>query len=75
MAIQWATGRREWTRRWGTNEGGSVAMEGVAATVRCTGASLEVVFPKAGGPAELMEEFAKVREAFRISKGLSGLIV
>ena len=53
----------------------TVLVEGVGATVRCTGASLEVVFPKASGPAELMEEFAKVREAFRISKGLSGLIV
>ena len=52
----------------------TVLIEGVYATVRCTGATLEVVFPKAGGPAELMEQFAAVREAFRISKGLSGLI-
>ncbi|MBI5771773.1 MAG: hypothetical protein HZA93_28640 [Verrucomicrobia bacterium] len=53
----------------------TIAVEGVDATVRCTGAALEVVFPNAGGPAELIEQFAAVREAFRISKGLSGLIV
>ena len=53
----------------------TISVEGVDATVRCTGAALEVVFPKAGGPAELIEAFAAVRDAFRISKGLSGLIV
>jgi hypothetical protein len=53
----------------------TIAVEGVEATVRCTGAALEVVFPRAGGPAELIEQFAAVREAFRISKDLSGLIV
>lgn len=52
----------------------TISVEGVAATVRCTGAALEVIFPKPGGPAELIEQFAAVREAFRISKGLSGLI-
>ena len=52
----------------------TIAVEGVEATVRCTGATLEVLFPRAGGPAELMEQFAAVRDAFRISKGLSGLI-
>ncbi len=52
----------------------TIAVDGVDATVRCTGAALEVVFPKAGGPAELIEQFAAVRDAFRISKGLSGLI-
>ena len=53
----------------------TMAVEGVDATVRCTGAALEVVFPRAGGPAELIDAFAAVRDAFRISKGLSGLIV
>jgi hypothetical protein len=53
----------------------TIAVEGVEATVRCTGASLEIVFPRAAGPAELIEQFTAVREAFRISKGLSGLIV
>jgi hypothetical protein len=52
----------------------TVSVEGVDATVRCTGPMLEIVFPRAGGPAELIEAFAAVREAFRISKGLSGLI-
>jgi hypothetical protein len=53
----------------------TIAVEGVEAVVRCTGASLEIVFPRAAGPAELVDQFAAVREAFRISKGLSGLIV
>jgi hypothetical protein len=52
----------------------TVSVEGIDATVRCTGSALEIVFPRAGGPAELIEAFAAVREAFRISKGLSGLI-
>ena len=51
-----------------------IAVEGVEARVRCTGGSLEVVFPRAGGPAELMEGFAEVRGAFAISKVLGGLI-
>lgn len=53
----------------------TIAVEGVDAVVRCTGAALEIVFPRASGPAELIEQFAAVRDAFRISKGLSGLIV
>lgn len=52
----------------------TIAVEGVEATVRCTGAALEMVFPRSGGPAELIEAFVAVRESFRISKGLSGLI-
>ena len=51
-----------------------IAVEGVDATVRCTGASLEIVFPQAGGPAELLDGFAAVRGAFAISKALGGLI-
>lgn len=53
----------------------TISVEGVDATVRCTGATLEIIFPRAGSPIELIEAFAAVREAFRISKGLSGLIV
>ena len=53
----------------------TISVDGVEATVRCTGATLEITFPRAGGPAELIEAFAAVRAAFRISKGLSGLIV
>jgi hypothetical protein len=35
---------------------------------------LEVVFPRAASPAELIAAFADVRDAFRISKALAGLI-
>jgi hypothetical protein len=51
-----------------------IRVEGVDAQVRCTGAALEVIFSRAGGPAELIDAFAAVREAFQISKVLSGLI-
>lgn len=51
-----------------------IAVEGVEARVRCTGGTLEVVFPRAGGPAELMDGFAAVRGAFAISKVLGGMI-
>lgn len=52
----------------------TIAVEGVDAAVRCTGAALEVIFPRAGGPAELVDAFTAVREAFQISKLLRGLI-
>lgn len=52
----------------------TIGVEGVEAVVRCTGAALEVVFPRPGGPAELVDAFAAVREAFQISKLLRGLI-
>ncbi len=52
----------------------TIAVAGVEATVRCTGAALEVVFPRAGGPAELVDAFAEVRGAFQISKVLRTLI-
>lgn len=51
-----------------------ISVEGVDAEVRCSGAVLEVVFPRAGAPAELIDAFAAVREAFQISKALAGLI-
>jgi len=51
-----------------------IAVEGVEAKVRCTGGSLEMVFPHAAGPAELMDGFAAVRGAFAISKVLGGMI-
>jgi hypothetical protein len=53
----------------------TISVEGVDAVVRCTGSTLEIVFPRGCGPAELIDQFAAVREAFRISKGLSSLIV
>ena len=46
----------------------------VAAEVRCTGAAIEIVFPRGGAPGELLDAFAAVRDAFQISKALSGLI-
>ena len=51
-----------------------ISVVGVDAVVRCTAASLEVVFPRGGAPADLIEGFAAIREAFAISKVLSGLI-
>jgi hypothetical protein len=52
----------------------TIRVEGVDAQVRCTGATLDVIFPRGGGPAELIDAFAAVRDAFQISKVLSGLI-
>ncbi len=51
----------------------AITVEGVAARVRCTGSALELVFPRAGAPRELMDAFAEVRSAFRVSKDLAGL--
>lgn len=52
----------------------TIAVTGVDAQVRCTGGALEVVFPRGAAPAELIDAFASVREAFQISKVLRGLI-
>lgn len=52
----------------------TIAVADVEAEVRCTGATLEIVFPRAGGPAELVDAFEEVRAAFQISKALRGLI-
>ena len=51
-----------------------IGVEGVDAEVRCTGGSLEIVFPRAGAPVELIDGFAAVRGAFQINKVLAGLI-
>lgn len=51
-----------------------ISVEGVDAQVRCTGSALDLVFRRAGAPAELIDAFAEVREAFQISKPLAGLI-
>jgi hypothetical protein len=51
-----------------------ISVAGVEARVRCTGAALEMVFPRAAAPAELIEAFSAVRGAFGISRELSGLI-
>lgn len=52
----------------------TIAVEGVDAQVRCTGATLDIVFPRAGSPRELMAGFAAVRGAFAVSKDLAGLL-
>jgi hypothetical protein len=51
-----------------------IGVEGVDAQVRCTGGTLDMVLPRAGAPRELMEAFAAVRGAFKVSCELSGLI-
>jgi len=51
-----------------------IRVEGVAAQVRCTAAALEMVFPRAGAPHELMADFAAVRGAFQVSRVLAGLL-
>jgi hypothetical protein len=54
----------------------TISVVGVAATVRCDGASLAMVFPRAGAPRELLEAFAEVRHAFALSReqALAGLL-
>jgi hypothetical protein len=52
----------------------TIRVSGVDAEVRCTGATLDVVFPRGAAPAELIDAFAAVRDAFQISKALRGLI-
>lgn len=51
-----------------------IHVEGVDAAVRCSGATLEMVFPRAGAPHELMAGFAAVRGAFAVSRVLAGLV-
>jgi hypothetical protein len=51
-----------------------IRVEGVDASVRCSGATLEMVFPRAGAPHELMAGFAAVREAFQVNRVLAGLL-
>ena len=51
-----------------------IRVEGVAAQVRCTAVALELVFPRAGAPHELMAEFAAVRGAFSVDRMLAGLL-
>lgn len=49
-----------------------VRVDGVDAEVCCTSATLEMIFPRAGTPGELMDAFAAVREAFQVSGELAG---
>ena len=52
----------------------TLTVSGVDATVRCTGATLDLVFPAAGSPAELLDGFAAVRAAFARSPELVALL-
>ena len=54
----------------------TLRVEGVAAEVICDGATLEMRFPRAASPAELVEAFAAVRSAFALTKNraLGGLL-
>jgi len=49
---------------------------GIAAEVVCDGATLEMRFPRAGSPLELVKDFAAVRSAFVLTKNpvLAGLL-
>lgn len=53
-----------------------LAVAGVDAQVRCTGASLEMEFPRPGSPRELLESFRAVRQAFALTRNpvLAGLL-
>lgn len=52
----------------------TLTVPGVDAAVRCTGPTLELVFPTAGSPAELLDGFAAVRAAFALSPELAALL-
>ena len=52
----------------------TLTVPGVEAAVRCTGATLDLVFPAAGSPAELLDGFAAVRSAFALSPELAALL-
>lgn len=51
-------------------------VDGVGAEVVCDGATLEMRFPRAGSPAELVEAFATMRSAFALTRNraLAGLL-
>ncbi len=53
----------------------TIDVEGVEAHVRCTAATIDLVFPRAGSPRDLMAAFAEVRGAFAVSPVLAGLVV
>jgi len=54
----------------------TLQVEGVAAEVVCDGAALEMRFPRAGSPREMVEAFLAVRSAFALTKDavLAGLL-
>ena len=52
----------------------TLTVPGVDAAVRCSGATLDLVFPTAGSPAALLDGFAAVRAAFALSPELAALL-
>ena len=52
----------------------TLTVPGVDAAVRCTGPTLDLVFPVAGSPAALLDGFAAVRAAFALSPELATLL-
>jgi hypothetical protein len=46
----------------------TLTVPAVDAVVRCTGATLEMVFPRPGSPQQLLEAFSEVRAAFRLTR-------
>ena len=52
----------------------NITVPGVEAHVRCTSSTLEIIFPRASAPGELLQAFAKIRHAFSLSRELSGLL-
>jgi hypothetical protein len=52
----------------------TLTIPSVDAAVRCTSTSIDLVFPAAGSPAELLDGFAAVRTAFALSPGLAELL-
>jgi hypothetical protein len=54
----------------------TLTVEGVAAEVVCDGATLEMRFPRAGSPREMVTAFLAVRSAFALTKDrvLAGLL-
>jgi hypothetical protein len=52
----------------------TLTIPGVEAEVRCTGATLDLVFAQGGSPAELIDGFAAVRAAFALNPDLAALL-
>ena len=51
-----------------------IGVAGLEAQLRCTGATLDMIFSTPGSPRELMAEFATVRTAFGVSRELARMI-
>jgi hypothetical protein len=51
-----------------------IKVEGVDAVVRCNAGGMDILFPRAGSPRDLIESFTAVRHAFAMSKVLAGFL-